>query len=375
MLTALRFCLKDMAHDLSRTLLCITGLAVVIASYFILSALAGVFTNLLQSNTVSRNLIIIQDDMIDPSDAVVGSPVFQAVQELIPETVSRISPIIFRHIRVDEHVIQLRAADVQDWEPVHHLTLVRGSWPKDEKEVVAGEGIALANSWEIGTLVEIFGSPFRIAGIFRAPGTAFASLWMPTQTFWTLFDTEHTYQALFVQAAEGVDAEAVRLSLQNDARLANQYAVYFEDNYTQRNIQAHIDLSSMMTVVSRIALLGIAFGIFNSTTLSTDERARELGILLGVGFSHGTVRRFILLRSILQGGLAYGIGLTAALLYLSVQQSTAPIFILGVPFNMKITPGIAASGLLWVGSLAFLGAWLSTKNLFDRQVVDLVRAT
>jgi ABC-type lipoprotein release transport system permease subunit len=375
MLTALRFCLKDMAHDLSRTLLSITGLAVVIASYFILSALAGVFTDLLKTTTVSRNMIIIQDDMIDPSDAVVEPQVFQAAQELIPETISRISPVIFRHIRVDEHVVQLRAADVQDWEPVHHLTLVRGTWPKDGKEIVVGEGIALANSWEIGTPVEIFGSSFKIAGIIRAPGTAFASVWMPTQTFWAVFDTEHSYQVLFVQAAEGVNAETVRLSLQKDARLANQYAVYFEDNYTQRNIQAHIDLSSMMTIVSRIALLGIALGIFNSITLSTVERARELGILLGVGFSHHTVRRFIIFRSMLQGGLAYGIGLAAAFLYLSLQQSSAPIFILGVPFNMKITPGIAAAGLLWVGSLAFLGAWLSTMNLFKLKIVELVRAT
>jgi ABC-type antimicrobial peptide transport system permease subunit len=374
MLTALRFCLKDMVHDLSRTLLSITGLAVVIASYFVLSALAEVFTNLLKTTTVSRNLIVIQGDMIDPSDAVVEPQVIEAARELIPETISRISPIIFRHIRVDEHVVQLRAADMQDWEPVYHLALVQGTWPAGEGEIVVGEGIAQANSWEVGTPVEIFGSPFRIAGIFRAPGTAFASVWMPTQTFWAVFDTQHTYQAMFVQAAEGVDAETVRLKLQNDARLANHYAVYFEDNYTQRNIQSHIDLSSMMTVVSRIALLGIAFGIFNSTTLSTVERARELGILLGVGFSHRSVRNFILLRAMLLGGLAYGIGLAAAFLYISFQQAAAPIFILGVPFSLAITPGIAASGLLWVVGLAFLGAWLSVRNLFALQVVELVRA-
>jgi ABC-type lipoprotein release transport system permease subunit len=374
MQTALRFCLKDMVHDLSRTLLSIGGLAVVISSYFILSALAGVFTNLLKTTLVSRNLIVIQDDMIDPSDAVVEPQVLEAAQELLPETISRISPVVFRHIRVDGHVVQLRAADMADWEPVYHLALIQGSWPKGEREIVAGEGIAQANAWEVGTPVEIFGSLFKISGIFRAPGTAFASVWMPPQTFWGVFDTARTYQALFVQAAEGVDAETVRLSLQNDARLANHYAVYYEDHYTQRNIQSHIDLSSMMTVVSRIALLGVAFGIFNSTTLSTVERSRELGILLGVGFSHRTVRGFILLRALLLGGAAYGFGLAIAFLYIFFQQATEPIFILGAPFNLAITPAMAASGLLWVVGLAWLGAWLSTRNLLAARVLELVRA-
>jgi ABC-type antimicrobial peptide transport system permease subunit len=363
-----------MAHDLSRTLLSITGLAMVVASYFILSALAGVFTDLLNTTVVSRNLIIIQDDMIDPSDAVVESQVFNAARELMPEAISRVSPIVFRHIRVEDHVVQLRAAEPQDWEAVYHLALVEGTWPKGEREVVVGEGIAQVNAWEVGTPVEIFGSPFKVAGIFRAPGTAFASVWMPIHTFWAVFDTEHTYQALFVQAAEGVDAETVRLSLQNDTRLANHYAVYYEDHYTRRNIQSHIDLSSMMMVVSRIALLGIAFGIFNSTTLSIVERSRELGILLGVGFSHHKVRGFILLRAILLGGLAYGIGLALAFLYTTFQRAAEPIFIIGVPFDLVITPEMAASGLLWVAGLAVMGAWLSTRNLFANKVVELVRA-
>jgi ABC-type antimicrobial peptide transport system permease subunit len=371
--TALRFALKDMLHELSRTILCITGLAVVIASYFILSSLAEVFNSLLNTTTVNRNLIITQNDMIDPSDATIEPQVMQAAQELVPGSISRISPLVFRHIRVGGHVVQLRAAEVEDWESIYHLRLLKGTWPRNDQEVVVGEGIALANNWEEGTEVEIFGSSFRISGIFRAQGTAFASVWMPSQTFWGLFDTQRGYQFLVIQAAKDEDPEAVRLKLQNDARLKDQYAVYFEDNYTRQNIQSHIDLRSMMTVVSWITLLGVIFGIFNATTLNSVERARELGILLGIGFSHRSVRNFLLIRSTLLGGMAYLTGLAVAILYVEIQHSFAPIYILGLPIDMKITPGMAAAGLAWVAGLAYIGAWISTHNLFKLRVIELVR--
>ena len=362
-----------MLHERSRTLLSITGLAVVIASYFVLSTLSGALANSLNATTLSRNLIVIQKDLIDPSDALLDPQAIQAASGLMPGTISRISPVVFRHTRVGGHVVQLRAAALEDWQPIYHLALLEGDWPTQERQVIAGEGLALSNDWEVGTVVRIFGSDFSISGIFRAPGIAFASVWMPIDVFWTLFDTPHHYQAMFVQAAMGVDPESVMTVLQHDPRLADDYAVYFEDNYTRHNIRALQDMSSMMSIASGMALLGIVFGVFNATVLSTVERSREIGILLGIGFAQNTVQRMIWLRAILLALLAYGLGLIAAYIYLVSQQAFAPLIVLGVPFNMKLTPLMLGSGLAWAVSLGLVGAWLSTRRMFKLRVVDLVR--
>lgn len=375
MLSALRFVLKDMLHDRSRTALSVIGLAVVIASYFILNALSGALANSLEATTVSRNLIVIQNDLIDPSDAILDPQVIEAAEALMPEAISRISPIVFRHTRVGDDVVQLRAAAQEDWQPIHHLMLLAGAWPAQDREVVVGEGLALSNHWDVGTPVTIFGSEFTISGIFRSPGIAFASIWMPIDTFWALFDIAHHYQAVFVQAAVGVDPEVVLQRLQDDPRLSGRFTVYFEDNYSRHNIHALQDMSSMMSIVSWVALMGIVFGVFNATTLSTIERGRELGILLGVGFSHRRVLGLIWLRSALQALLAYGVGLSAALLYIFSQQTASPLIILGVPFQLDITPFMAATGLVWVLGLALFGAWLSTQRIFNQPVVELLSST
>ena len=370
---ALGMVLKDMLHDRSRVALSVTGLAVVIGSYFILVALSGALSSSLDTTTLSRNLIVIQNDLIDPSDAVIEPQVIQAAQELIPGTISRISPVVFRHTRVGGQVVQLRAAALEDWQPIHHLALLQGSWPSHDREVVVGEGLSLSNAWQVGSTVQIFGSDFTISGIFRSPGIAFASVWMPVETFWRLFDTQHHYQAMFLQAAVGVDPETVRTRLQSDPRLASNYTVYFEDNYSRHNIRALQDMSSLMSLASGIALLGIVFGVFNATTMSSVERGRELGILLGIGFSHARVRGLLWVRSILQALLAYGLGLTAALVYVFTQQATAPLVVLGVPFDLRITAWMSVTGLGWVVGLAFLGAWLSTRRMFNLRVVELLR--
>jgi ABC-type antimicrobial peptide transport system permease subunit len=119
-------------------------------------------------------------------------------------------------------------------------------------------------------------------------------------------------------------------------------------------------------------LLGIVFGMFNAAALSTVERGRELGILLGIGFSHRTVRRWMLARSALLGLMAYAVGLAAAYLFITSQNAFGLSFILGFPIHLLITPGMAVSAFAWVMGLTILGAWLSTNSLFGLQVVTLL---
>lgn len=372
MRAALGFALEDLLHDRSRSLLSIAGLAVVVASFIILTSLANALAGALSATSLSRNLLVIQNDVIDPSDAVLDAQALQAVQELVPEWASRASALVFRHTRVGGHVVQLRAADQADWQPVHRLELLQGAWPTRQGEVIAGEGLALANGWQVGMQVHIFGSPFRISGIFRSPGIAFASVWMPIEAFWVLFDRQRSYQAVVVQAAPGVDAEALLVRLQKDPRLAQQYAVYFEDSYTSRNIRALQDLSSLMSIASGVALLGIVFGVYNASSLSSVERSREIGILRGIGFARRTVQRFLWLRALVLALLAYIFGMGMATLFLAGQQAFSPLIVLGVPFVLRLTPGMWLAALLWVSGLSLLGAWLSTRGMFHQRVTELL---
>lgn len=369
----LAFLRKDLLHHKWQTLLHVLGLAVVIFSYLLLTTLAQTLDSLLKENRVNRNLVIVQTDLVDMGAATISDDVMQVVQELEPSVISRISPLIYRDMRIDGHIVQLRGAPLEDWETIHHLELREGGWPANNSEIAIGEGMARANGWDVGTVLRIYGKDFRVAGIFRAPGTAFASVWMPHQAALSLFAPRRDNQFLVIQAAPLVDAEALRARLQADGRVANGYAVYFEVNYIQRNTGALRDVASLMRVAGWIALLGVTFGVYNAAQLSLYERSREVGILRAVGFSAFSVNWILFVRSLGLGGVAYILGLLVAWSYAGLYSTAEPMFIHGMPFLFKVEPFQALWALGWVCVLAILGAWLATRTFLRQNVSDILR--
>ena len=182
-----------------------------------------------------------------------------------------------------------------------------------------------------------------------------------------MFGTKRPYQGMYVQVADTADVDVVRARLQADPRLSGKYTVFLEDNYTYRNNQFMKDFRSLMYIASGLALLAVVFGTFTTTSLSLVERGREIAILRSVGFSPGRVRGFLLLRSLLQGLLAYLLGLLAGWGYVIYQQTGERIFILGTALSFQITASQVISGALWVCAMAVLGrlAFVTAVNEFE----------
>jgi putative ABC transport system permease protein len=373
MLPALRFIWLDLLHDRNRALLSVLGLAVVVFSFVILASLAESIASHLDNITQTYNLIIIRADIFDPAEDRLDPQVIEAARALIGPQVERISPVVFRHTRLNGRIAQLRSAEMQDWQPVFHLRLVSGNWPSHPAEILLGEGLAHAHALTVGDSVEIFGRNFSISGIFRAPGASFASVWMPLEAAWELFGTERGYQAIFVQVAADADLVGVKSQLENDPRLKNNYAVYLENNYTRQYFERAKGFRDLMQIASLLSLVGIIFGVGNTTMLGIIERSHDLGILRAVGFSPHVLTRLIWARTLLISLFAFALGVGLAGVYVSAQQMLTPFSVLGLPLSLKITPTIVISGLTWVVILSVAGSWFATLGFSKRHVIELIR--
>jgi putative ABC transport system permease protein len=368
----LDFACKDLLHHWSQALLQIFGLAFVVFSYIILASLAQTMQALVRENKLNRNLVLIQSDAIEPDEADIAPHLLSAMEAYIPATISRISPMIFRQIRISDHLVQLRAVPPSDLETVHHLMLINGRWPSLAGEVVVGEGAERAFGWRIGTILRIYGRDFRVIGVFRSPGTVFASVWIPLDVAQEMFAPRRTSQLLMVQVAPGMDADQVRSRLQKDPLVAGTYTVYFEDNFTRRNTQALEDISSLMKVTIIIALLSVIFGAYNATGLSLAEQGRPMGILRAVGFGSGTVIGVLLARALLMGLLAYFVGLAAAWIYIYPRSSAAPLYVYGWPLIYRLDPGQMLAVMAWTVACTSLGAWLSARPFLKAPVTAVL---
>jgi len=352
----------------------IMALAAVAFVYLILTALSQTLGSLSREARISENLIVADGEMIDPSDATLDPVVIRAVEENMPELVSRTSPTVFRHLRLNDRMIQLRAADQASWQEMHHISLVEGFWPNETTEVVISEGAAAVGDWGIGDSVTVYGREMEIAGVVRFQGMAFATIFMDLPVAQELFGTDRGFQFMLVEVSPGVEAEAVRTRLMNDPRINGQYQVFFEDDYTLRNAQALKDIQTTARALSAIALLAAVLGVYNATGLSLVERQRQIGILRAVGFRPGTTRWLLLVQALVQAVVGYGIGLGGVLLFAFFQGNRDQLYAFGWPLRFVVTPDTALLGLIIVVVLACAGALLATRTMLTTSPAEAIRA-
>ena len=369
----LHYLLADIRHDWVRVFLSLVGFSSVAFSFFILASLSNSLGEFYRAQPAGRNLIIVQSDFIDPTDARMDPTVLEELQKWRDNRIRKISPVIYRHMRVNDHVFMLRSAPLEDWEDIYHLRLMNGDWPELYGEVAVGEGAAAVNEWDLGSEVIIYGSPFRISAIVESPGTAFSSIWMPFTQGTLLFGENRGYQALYVMIQDAANAEEVRNEIQDHPLIAGEYHVFFEDTYTKRDSQLLKDISSLMSVASQLALLGMTLGTFTSTSLNLTEKTRQIGILRSIGFTHRGLRWTLMIRSLLIGWIGYVIGLAGSIAYISFQQNSRQLFVLGFMITFRLNWEIIVNGLALSTVLIFLGAEFSLARLLKTQVQLLLR--
>ena len=373
MRAALRLALSDLAHDRLRALFSAAGIAAVVLGALLLNALAAGLADFLEGAPVSSNLLVIDATFIDPSDSSLPPQLEADLRAWTPEPLRRVSPLLYRQLRIDGRMVQLRAADPADWEPVYRLSLAAGRWPARLDEVMVGEGAAAANGWQVGQPLVIFGETFQVCAIFRAAGTGFSAVWMTRAAAQELFGAQRGVQALTLMLAPGADPAAVSARLQELPALAGKYGVLLEDSYTRRNGQVVRDLQGLIRLVSLLALLAVPLSTASLTLLALAERARVLGILRALGFSQWQVRWFLVWRAALVAAAAGLLGLGGAWAALAQLSAQGEIFLHGVPFRMELSAELALQMLAAVLGFALLGALAASGRGLRAAVGEMLR--
>jgi ABC-type antimicrobial peptide transport system permease subunit len=367
-----RFVVKDLISDGWRTTITIINILVFICSYFALVALAEAAYNFGNQPTDRSALLIISRNVFDPSESAVTDRDFLPAQELIPQYVQSVSPLIFKIINANNNLIQLRAARLEDMQTVHSLQLVSGDWPKGTNEVVIGEGTAAMTNWKVGDTIRFYGNDFVISGLIRAPGTKFSSIWMTLDTATNLFNLKGVYQFAWVQLQSGVDAETVRSKLQNDPRLSDRFEVYFADNLYQEYTKAVSDMQGVSGLLVILALAAVMLGTYCNIFLILSERSRDITILRAIGVQSGTIRALIILRTLMQVCVGYFLSWGVTSLLLDWFNRINPLTLHSIPLPVAISGRALLLGFILSLFFGWIGIWIPTRHLRNRSVASFI---
>ena len=371
------YLLKDLRHDLNRSLLTIAGLCIMVVSYLLTAALSDAFRQFgSQPGVTSHNLLLLSADTIDPMQSSVSPAALDLAQRSVqatfgPQSVRRADPTVFRTLRIAGNSMEVIAVAPQGMTDTYHLVLLEGRLPAGNTEMAASEQAFDLSGWTVGQNIEFYSREFQLVGKVRYDAGKLASLWLTYAAGENLFGAQRGFQIGALQIAGDLDPESVRAYLETVPGILPAYAVYLEREIHARYAQAIQAILSFTLVMDLLALSVISFGIFNATSLTLVERSHELALLRVAGFSTGAIRRFLFGRALVQTLIAYGLGWGLA--ELVIWQNAARSFSMrGVYVKISLSPDNLLLGLALTLLFAWFGVWLTAYSQSRQSLVSLL---
>ena len=366
MTATIRFAVRDIVADWRRSLMHIGAIAPIVAAFLILNAIAEGLRG--ESEVVeAQNIVILSPNALDPASGRLDPSILDLARDVGGSDVASVTPMIFRPIRMDDRIVQLRAAPSETWQSIHDLTLLAGSWPTNPDEIAITEGIAIATDWNLGTRVEIFGTVFEVSALVRAPGTKFASVWMPYDRADRLFEGQSGFQMVTVEPAEGADSVDLRSRL--NAASGGQFSVYFEADLAERQTARQAAAKNLATVAMIVGVAALTFGGFNLAAIALAERRRDLGIARSVGVTRNALRGVSMVRSTLLAVAGFILGGLAAVGALGLTSATT---VRSFVFEPSIPPASWALGAVITITMSGAGSLLAFHSASRSSVRDLL---
>lgn len=372
LLLTLWMVLADLWADRSRTALSLLTLTLMAMGYMILAGFSESVRLFSQQAADRRDLVMVERGVLDPMNSQIDDSLLAGIRALVEAEGARISPCQFRHMRIEDQLVQLRACPLEDWQPVHHLQLVQGAWP-GSGEVAITEGAARSAGWQIGDHLTIYGAPFTISGLARASGTKFLAVWMALDDARRLFGVPDRYQVVMVQVAPGADAEPLRAAIESHPSLAGRFDVMFLDALFNRYTEVVRGLLGASQTLALAAITLVVLGSYQATRLSLEERSRSVAIMRVAGFSEGHLHGLLQLRSLWMLTLAFLFGAALAMGLLGWANRATPLQVQSVQLEVRMSLPVLLAGYPLSLACAALGTWVSARGLLKQTVAEALR--
>jgi putative ABC transport system permease protein len=149
--------------------------------------------------------------------------------------------------------------------------------------------------------------------------------------------------------------------------IAERHSTYYE-HFSAPNA---ILFSAVSYVVGGVMAIGALFGALNTMYSAVGARAREIATLRAIGFGAFPVAFSVVSEALL---LALSGALIGALFAWAAFDGAQKVYFNNV-FDLQVTPGLIALGLIWALAVALLGGLLPSIRAARLPIVDALRAT
>jgi ABC-type lipoprotein release transport system permease subunit len=370
-ISLLKFLWDDLLHDASRSLLTITNLSAVLVSYFLLAAIS-VGLGLAGTQQAPGNELLVLDKLtIDPMQSQLADDTLQALSALGPDQVERVFPFTFHHLNINDHLVQVRGVPPEEFIRTFKLKLTEGRMPHEPDEVVISEGAVHYASWDLGSVLTIYGSDFRVSGIVQMQESTFATVWMPLETAEQTFRTAGRYQGAVVVVPDGVNPEDVLFEIESLPALKDHYTAFLVEDVYYRFARVLEEAKIISYALTWLSLLMVTLGIYHTIHLNLEERSREVVLLHAVGFSIRDLQGILFLQAGFLTVLSFLLAWGASLFIIKRFDEISPIVLHGEHIPVTLNPEMLLGGFFLMLFFCALGVWIPTRRIQTTGVLNL----
>lgn len=348
----------------------IFGVALVVAVFVLVQALAVGLQKASQNTGDPRNLMIVRKGSTAESSSQVSREQFHTF-EYFPEiardaqgrTLVSADVVVLvslpRREGGGEANVSVRGITPIGMELRPQVSLMAGRWfTPGRREVVVSRKLAerFAN-FTPGQKFKTGGHELTVVGQFDGHNTAFDSeIWMDADEARSIFDRDN-YSSVLVRAAGPAAAQAFIRRIESDKRLPLRVGA--ETAYYSEQTATALPIKILGDFLATAMSIGAIFAAMNTMYASVGARTREIGTLRVLGFR----RRSILAGFIIEGALLAGIGgVLGCLLALPLHGYSTGTLSFNtfseVVFQFRITPWLAAKGILFAVVVGMVGSLL-----------------
>ena len=271
--------------------------------------------------------------------------------------------------------VVVRGVSAAAWTVRNNLQIDEGRKPESGKaEICVGKKLAgRFDHTAVGDKLHFAGRDWNVVCRFSAGGSAFESeIWGENEQFMPVFRGE-AFQSVTFRLKDPAAFEEAKRTLEADRRLTVD--VHREsDFYVQQSQLLGRILQILALMITSIMAIGAIFGAINTMYAAVASRSHEIAVLLTVGFHPRSVLASFLVESALIAVVGGVIGALLALPVNGIVTSTTNWASFSeIAFSFRITPVLLLAGLVFAVVMGLVGGFLPAWRAARMQVVEALR--
>lgn len=369
------------------TALTALGIALVVAVFIGMLALAGGFRAALARTGSPRNVLILRRG----ADAELSSGIGRDAASIIaasPHVATGadgrplVSPEVYVLIplpRPDDSTkvanVVVRGISERAWDVRTNVAVTAGQRPRSGRaEICVGEKIVPRFAGTgLGETLRIAGRDWTVVCHFTAGGSAFESeIWGENEQFMPVFRGE-VFQSITFRLRDPQAFAEARRALEDDRRITVDVHRESEFYVEQSQLLGRI-LEVLAILITSIMAVGAVFGAVNTMYAAVAARAPEIAVLLTLGFPPRSVLASFVAESALIAAVG---GVVGGLLALPINGLVAGTTnwasFSEIAFNFRVTPRLLLAGFLFAVVMGVVGGFFPARRAARLPVVQALR--